>query len=425
MGPYRVCAECPVSTVKNIAGLAATPNQNLVVDAVILRRKITAMYSRLLAPPKGSFFLLGPRGTGKTTWLDLHFATAKRIDLLDEVLYQRYLADVGSFQREVGALPTESWAVVDEVQRLPTLLNEIHRLMEQRRIKFALTGSSARKLRRSGVNLLGGRAVHRTMFPLAPAELGADFDLARALTIGTLPVVWTAEDPLDTLDAYVRLYLKEEIQAEALVRNLPGFARFLPVAALFHGQVLNVSGLARDAGVSRTTVVDYISILEDTLVATRLPAWEGKLRVRERKHPKLFWVDPGIVRALRRARGAPAGDERGALMEGFVFMLLCLYRDLGKLSVDGIHYWAPAETRQTEVDFLLVAGRSHVAIEVKASTAVRNDHFRGLRAIADLDGLDRRILVHAGNEQGRTSDGIETMGLTRFSGLLEDGRLLP
>ncbi len=385
---------------------------------------MTVMYTRILSPPKGSFFLLGPRGTGKTTWLDQHFAGVKRIDLLDEEVHQRHLAEAGAFRREMEALPIGAWVVVDEVQRLPTLLNEIHRAIEQRKLKFALTGSSARKLRRAGVNLLGGRAVHRTMFPFAPAELGRDFDLARALGTGTLPVVWTAPDPEDTLDAYARLYLKEEIQAEALVRNLPGFARFLPVAALFHGQVLNVSALARDTGVSRTTVLGYLAILEDTLVASRLPAWEGKLRLREKRHPKLFWVDPGIVRALKHARGTPVGEERGALFEGFVFMLLRLYRDLGKLPIDDIYYWAPAEANLTEVDFLLVAGNARVAIEVKASTRVRPDHFRGLRAIAERGSVLRRILLHAGNEAGRTPDGIEIMGLDQFSQLLEDKRLV-
>ncbi len=173
-------------------------------------------------------------------------------------------------------------------------------------------------------------------------------------------------------------------------------------------------------------VLGYLSILEDTLLATHLPAWEGKLRVRERKHPKLYWIDPGIVRALKHARGAPAADERGALFEGFIFGLLRLYRDLGKLPIDNIYYWAPGEAHQTEVDFLLVAGgRARVAIEVKSSTSVRSDHFRGLRAVEGVPGLRRRILVHAGDEHGRTPDGIETIGLPGFCRLLGDGELIP
>jgi uncharacterized protein len=383
------------------------------------------MYPRLLPPPRGSFFLLGPRGTGKTTWLTQHFPAALRIDLLDEARYQRYLADISSFEREVRAVPAGSWVVVDEVQRLPSLLNEVHRQIETRRIKFALTGSSARKLKRSGVNLLAGRAVHRMMLPLSPTELGPDFELERMLSIGSLPIVWTAEEPAETLGAYVRMYMKEEIQAEALVRNLPGFARFLPVAALFHGQALNAAGLARDAGVARTTVLEYLSILEDTLLASRLPAFEGKLRVREKKHPKLYWVDPGLVRALKGESGLASSQEQGALFEGLVWMLLRLYEDIRKLRTHNAFYWSPAEAQNTEVDFLLVAGKDKLALEVKASKRVREDHFNGLRAISDLAGIKRRILLTLADEDGRSADGIEVMRFETFLAELDRGTLLP
>ena len=161
--------------------------------------------------------------------------------------------------------------MVDEVQRLPALLNEVHRLIETRRLRFALLGSSARKLKVAGTNLLAGRALTRTMFPLTAAELGADFDLERILRFGSVPLVWASEVPREVLAAYAQLYLREEIRAEALVRNLPGFVRFLPVAALFNGEVVNVAGIARDAGVARTTVQGYLDILEDTLLAYRLP----------------------------------------------------------------------------------------------------------------------------------------------------------
>ena len=186
--------------------------------------------------------------------------------------------------------------------------------IEERRLKFALLGSSARKLEAAGVNLLAGRALHRTMHPLTPAELGDDFDLDSALEWGTIPLVWVSDERREVLGSYVQLYLREEIRAEALVRNLPGFARFLPIAALCHGQVVNISGLARDCGVARTTVQGYLDILEDTLLAFRLPAFEARLRVRERRHPKLYWVDPGLVRAVKRQRGPVAPEERGALL---------------------------------------------------------------------------------------------------------------
>src|SRR2546422_5462626 len=261
------------------------------------------MYTRLLKAPSSSFFLFGPRGTGKTTWLEANFPGVKTFDLLNEGLYQSYLADITLFSRELLTLPPRSWVAVDEIQRLPSLLNEVHRFMEKGKLRFALTGSSARKLRRGGVNLLAGRAVTKLMFPFTPAELGSDFHLDRALSTGTLPVIWTREDSEEALQAYVQMYLKEEVKAEALVKNLPGFARFLPISALFHGQTLSISSLARDAGVARTTVAGYLEILEDTLLVSSLPAFQGKLRVREKKHPKLYWIDPGLVRALKRLRG--------------------------------------------------------------------------------------------------------------------------
>lgn len=273
-------------------------------------------YSRLLLPPKASFFLLGLRGSGKSTWSRAHFHDAPRVELLDEALYHELLLHPAAFREIVANAKSGGWVVVDEVQRLPSLLNEVHKSIEERKIKFVLLGSSARKLRKSGVNLLGGRALQRFMHPLLPWELGSDFDLEKIMSIGSIPLIWTSADPIEQLKSYVQLYLKEEIQAEAIVRNLPGFARFLPVAALFHGQVLNVDSLARDAGVARTTVQGYLGILEDTLLAFRLPAFEGRLRVKEKRHPKLYWVDPGIVRAAKRQFGQVAAEERGSLFEG-------------------------------------------------------------------------------------------------------------
>ena len=209
---------------------------------------------RLLVAPKQSFFLLGPRGSGKSTWVRVAFPDAHRIDLLDEALYHRYLAQPAAFADEVRARPPGSTVCVDEIQRVPSLLNEVHRFIEERQLRFVLCGSSARKLKQHGTNLLAGRALRRQLHPFVPAELGRTFDLDTALAFGTLPVVWKASSRKEALVAYAHMYLREEIQAEALVRSLPGFARFLPVAALFHGQTLNTASLARDAEVARTTV---------------------------------------------------------------------------------------------------------------------------------------------------------------------------
>ena len=272
---------------------------------------MTSMYARSLKPQKHSFFLLGPRGTGKSTWLNHCLKKAKVINLLDEALYQSYLEDISLFYEALKLLKPHSWVVVDEIQRLPNLLNEVHRLMEERKLKFALTGSSARKLRKSGVNLLAGRAYRHFMYPFTPKELNHDFTLNQALRYGTMPLIQEQEDKQSALNSYVQLYLKEEIKAEALVRNLSGFARFIPVLALYHGQTLNVSTTARDAGVSRTTVNGFIEILEDTLLLNKLPAYTAHLRVREKKHPKIYWIDSGIVRASRKQTGPVAVEEKG------------------------------------------------------------------------------------------------------------------
>ncbi len=218
------------------------------------------------------------------------------------------------------------------------------------------------------------------------------------------------------------MYLREEIQAEALVRNLPGFSRFLPVSALFHGQEINTASLARDAGVARTTVGGYLEILEDTHLAARLPAYEGRLRVREKKHAKLYWVDPGLVRTLKKQRGPVAAEEKGPLLEGFVFMLLRAH-GAAKRAWDGIHYWSPAEAKLTEVDFLLTQGKEKKAVEVKAAPRLREDHLRGLRAIDGLAGLKRRVLVYLGNSVLKTEDGIEVWPFETFADKLAAGRL--
>ncbi len=380
--------------------------------------------SRLYRLPETSFFLFGLRGVGKSTWIRSRLPDAPRFDLLDETLFQGLLADPSPFAAELRTLAPGSWVVVDEIQRLPGLLNEVHRFIEERRLRFALLGSSARKLRAAGVNLLAGRALWREMFPLTPEELVGQLDLEATLQIGALPLVLASPEPHETLRAYVQLYLREEIKGEALVRNLPGFARFLPVAALCHGQTINISGLARDAGVARTTVEGYVQILEDTLLVRRLPAYTARLRVRERKHPKLYWVDAGVARAAKGAHGALVPEERGALLEGFIHTLLVTYMAERDLAPE-IAYWSPAGSRETEVDFLLTRDTEHCALEIKTATRVQSQHLAGLRAIAPLPGLTRRVLVHQGERPGRTEDGIELWPIATLLDALQEDSLWP
>jgi predicted AAA+ superfamily ATPase len=380
------------------------------------------MLKRILKAPQQSFFLMGPRGSGKSTWLRAIFPDAYIIDLLSEDTYQRLLASPGQFADELRAVSSDQWVIVDEVQRLPGLLNEVHRFIEEKRLRFVLCGSSARKLKRAGINLLAGRALHRSMHPFVPEELDAQFDIEGSLRYGLLPIVWDSTVKQETLTAYAQLYLKEEIQAEALVRNLPGFARFLPVAALFHGQVINVSTIAREAGVARTTVAGYLDILEETLLCFRLPAYEAKLRVRERKLPKWYWCDPGIVRAMKRSTGIPAPEERGALFEGMVAQLIRAYRDYRNIC-DDMYYWAPSGRSATEVDFLLVRGEDLIAVEAKSGNTFTEGWCRGLRAVAELKGLRRRIIVYPHGPVLQTKDGIDVVTFTNFADQLSGASL--
>lgn len=382
------------------------------------------LYSRILKPPTSSFFLFGARGVGKSTWTRETYPDAHQINLLDEGLYQRLLVDSSLFANMLRAIPEERWVVVDEVQRIPGLLNEVHRFIEERSLRFALLGSSARKLKTVGTNLLAGRALWKTMLPFVPEELGVDFDLERCLTFGSIPLIAQAEDPRETLKAYVQLYLREEVKAEALVRNLPGFLRFLPVAGLMHGQTINISAMARDCGVARTTVAGYLEILEDTLLAWRLPGYEAKLRVQERKHSKLYWIDPGLVRAVKHQLGPLGLEERGPLFEGWIHTLLRAYGAERELWHE-IYYWSSGRGRGVEVDFLLERSGELLALEVKSASSFSRSQLKGMKAIGELPGVVRRVIVYSGQEELLVADGVLVWPVHRFLEALESDTLWP
>jgi len=369
--------------------------------------------------PESSFFLFGARGTGKTTFLEEHLRPALLIELLSQENYLNYATDPALLRRELLALPDRSWVWIDEIQRLPPLLNEVHWAIEKKKLKFALSGSSARKLRRAGVNLLAGRALSRTFFPFLPSELGRDFKLEEALIWGTLPLVMSSPHRKETLKAYVHSYLREEVQADALFKDLPSFARFLKVAALLHGKELSLSAVARDVGVKRPTVENYFSILEDTLLATLLRPLDASVRVKERTHPKFYWFDAGIVHALREDWGALHPADRGHFFEGLVLMVLRACQSyIG--AFDEIHYWASADV---EVDFVIKKDGEYFAIEAKSSERHRPGELGGLRAIADLPRLRKRIVVHPDIKTQKTEDGILVLGFAEFCRRLESGQL--
>jgi predicted AAA+ superfamily ATPase len=382
------------------------------------------MFSRHLERPGRSFFLFGPRGTGKTTWLRGVLPQALWFDLLRTQTFLDLSRRPDLFAKEVEARARGSWVVVDEVQRLPTLLHEVHALIAEhgRTYRFALSGSSARKLKRSDVDLLAGRAINRQLFPLTAAELNFEFEVDRVLRYGLLPQIQSdPEYAVDALDAYVANYLREEIQQEALVRRLDAFARFLEVAALMNGQVVNVAGLARDAAVARPTVQGYFQTLIDTLIGFWLPAWQRRAKVKEVASPKFFLFDPGVARALAgRLREPLEGLERGFLLETWVLHELraaAAYRNIG----GQLHYWrTPAGS---EVDFVWTRGARAVGIEVKAASTWRTEFGGPLKSLIAGGIVGAGYGVYTGTAV--LKDGpLRVLPLPRFLKALAAGEVL-
>jgi len=362
------------------------------------------MYPRLLAPPaRQSFFLFGPRGVGKTAWVRERFPEAPFFDLLDAGTYTRLLAAPTRLGDEIPA-GYRGWVVVDEIQRLPDLLNEVHRLIEARRLRFVLTGSSARKLRRRGVNLLAGRALTRFMHPLTAVELGRDFELRRALQYGCLPFACTEPDPRDYLSSYVSTYLREEVQQEGFARNLTAFARFIEAASFSQGAILNVATVARESAVNAKVAEDYFCILEDLLIAVRLPVFTKLAKRRVVAHPKFYFFDAGVFQTIRPRGPLDAPEEiRGPALETLFLQHLRALNDYRGLGYS-LYYWRTAAG--DEVDFVLYGERGLVAIEVKMTQQVRSDELRGLRRFRDDYPQATAFFVYAGSRR-RHDAGIE------------------
>lgn len=355
------------------------------------------MYARLLpAPPAQSFFLFGPRGTGKTAWLRERFPGAPCFDLLDSATYTELLASPRRLADRIAATH-RGWVLIDEIQRVPELLNEAHRLIEGRRLRFVMTGSSARKLRARGVNLLAGRALTRHMHPLVAAELGADFDLGRALRFGTLPFACTTDRPQDYLASYVSTYLREEVQQEGLTRNLAAFGRFLEAASFSQGSVLNMSAVARECGVHGKVAEAYFAILEDLMIAVRIPVFARRAKRRLVAHPKFYYFDAGVFRAIRPKGPLDAPEEAGGIaLETLVLQHLRATNDYGSLGY-GLYYWRTAVGE--EVDFVLYGERGMRAFEVKSSARLRQEDFRGLHRLREDYPAARGYLLYPGTRR--------------------------
>ena len=378
------------------------------------------MFDRFFAAPEGSsYFLFGPRGTGKSTWLQRNYSEAQFIDLNDPEEERYYGAAPERLRDIVATEPQRRPVVIDEVQRAPQLLPVVHQLIERdKSLRFVLTGSSARKLRRTGVDLLAGRALLTTMHPFMAGELGASFQLERALTLGLVPLVVDAAEPEEALRTYAALYVREEVQAEGLVRNVGSFARFLEAVSFSHAAVLNVANLARECQVERKTAVNYLEVLQDLLLGFTLTVFRRRARRKLTVHPKLYLVDPGVYQSLRPRGPLDRNTElAGPALEGLVAQHLRAFIAYTG-SKDTLSFW---RTRSgSEVDFVLYGESGLYALEVKNGSVIHPSDLSGLRAFARDYPEATPVLLYRGRRLKR--GGILCLSCEDFLRALVPGR---
>jgi predicted AAA+ superfamily ATPase len=363
------------------------------------------MYTRLLKKPlvlNKSFFLFGPRGTGKTTWLKKNLPDSLYFDLLETNLYLRLNAHPENLEQLIPP-GYEKWVIIDEVQKVPILLNEIHRLIEKYKYRFILTGSSARSLRKKGVNLLAGRALTFHMYPLTTVELGQDFNLRKSLQYGHLPAVSEQPDPAAYLNSYITTYLREEVLQEGLTRNLGDFSRFLETASFSQGSLLNISEVAREVSLDRKKVESYYLILEDLLLADRIPVFTKRAKRRLVVHPKLYFFDVGVYRTLRPMGPLDAPEEVG----GISLETLC-YQELKAINEYydfnyTLFYWRTSNN--VEVDFILYGVNGLLAIEIKSNRSFSNKDLASLKAFR-VDYPEARLFLFYGGQYKEYIDDI-------------------
>ncbi len=383
------------------------------------------MFNRRLSLPEAgteTFFLWGARQTGKSTLLRHCYPDGRWIDLLKSDEFRRYTTrpELLRFEIEADRVGDDQQVVIDEIQKVPALLDEVHWLMENRGLSFALCGSSARKVRRGAANLLGGRAVRYELRGLTAGELGSDFALDRMLNRGYLPRVYESSRAERLLRAYTADYLKEEIAAEGLVRNLPAFSNFLDAAALSDGSTVSYTNIARDCGVSNKSVKAYFGILVDTLIGRWLPAFRKRVKRRLILAPKFYFSDVGVVNQLARRGALQRGSELyGKALENWVFHELNSFVAYTEVDRELTYWRLPSGI---EVDFVL--GDMEVAVEVKASSRIRTGHLRGLRSLAEEHPqTQNRILVCLESRAWRTEDGIDIVPAEDFARHLWEGAL--
>ena len=385
------------------------------------------MYTRRLELPEAgsaSFFLWGPRQVGKSTLLRLRYPEARFVDLLRADEFRRYARRPEALRQELRAAGPDApgFVVVDEILRVPDLLHEVHWMIENLGLRFALCASSARRVRRGAATLLGGRAIRYQLHGLVSAEFGDDFDLGRVLDLGYLPAVHRHPTPKKLLDAYVGDYLREEIAAEGAARDLTVFSDFLEAAAICDTEMVRFQRVASDCGVSRQTARAWYAVLVDTLLGRWLPAWRKRPKRRTVRTPRFYFGDVGVVNRLAlRGPLQPGSDLFGKAFENWVHHELVAWLDYSG-SAERLSYWRLAGG--AEVDFIV--GDMRIAIEAKSAKAIRPRHLKGLRSLVrDHPEVDRRLVICLESRLLRTDDGIEILPATEFARRLWAGDYVP
>jgi predicted AAA+ superfamily ATPase len=362
-----------------------------------------------------SIFLWGARQTGKSTLLKMQFPKQRTIDLLKSDEFERYNRRPALLREELSLLAEGELVIIDEIQKIPAILDEVHWLMSNRNLRFIMSGSSARKLRRSGVNLLGGRAIQKHLYPLVSAEI-PDFDPIKACNNGMLPRHYLTENAGKRIHAYVGDYLQQEIKAEALTRNLNTFSRFMEVAALSNGEIINYNNIATECGISAPTVKEYFSILEDTLIGYMIPAFTRSIKRRVIQSPKFYYFDVGISNFLLKRTSINQGSpEFGHTFEHFILQEIIAY--IGYLRpMQNLSYWRT--TSGYEVDAII--GNARLAIEIKSSTEVQSHHTKGLKAFSE-EYPEARLITVSMDKYQRRMNNVEIYPATQFLSMLWKG----
>lgn len=378
---------------------------------------------RVFTPPsKYSFFLFGPRGTGKSTWVKKHYPDAFYIDLLLADTRRKYNANPELLIKEVQALQKDSQVIVDEIQKAPDLLSIIHALIEEKReIQFILTGSSSRKLKRAGVDLLAGRAIKKEMHPFMACEVGDEFNLDKALNQGMLPLVWEEEDQEDVLESYVNLYIIEEVQFEGLVRNIGNFSRFLSTIPFSHGSLLNITNISRECEVNRGTVQSFLDILKDLMLAYQLSIFKRRAKRILSSQTKFYLFDSGVFQVMRKIGPMDTKSEiSGAALEGLVLQHLKAWCNYTKGKYE-IFYWRTKSG--LEVDFIIYGEKGFWAIEVKNGSKISPGDLKGLKHFAEDYPECKTLLLYRGSTE-LIDQNIRCMPCKKFLQGITPGELL-